>query len=182
LIAAFIIFFPMVSPKRQKLSSSSSSEDELSDALVDDVSTVEDAEVELERVSESDEDEEIEHLKPQKSRNTLKRKIRATTSSKFGATLEHLLSTEAPSSLPLSLKPSIARRRNDEKLELRAKKVLQIERKEKEDKARIKDVIEGWGGESERALRKVAQRGGKFAHPQLSCLESNVSQSLDYSM
>jgi len=37
--------------------------------------------------------------------------------------------------------------------------VLQIEKKEKEDKGRVTDVIGGWGGESERALRKVAQRG-----------------------
>ena len=112
--------------------------------------------------SEVDEDEEIDNLKPQKSHHTSKRKIRATTTSKFGATLEHLLSTNAPSSLPLSLKPSIARKRNDEKLELRAKKLLERERKETEDKARIRDVIGGWGGESERALRKVAQRGGMF--------------------
>jgi len=112
--------------------------------------------------SQVDEDEEIEGLKPQKSRQTSKRKIRATGGSKFGATLQFLLDTEAPSNLPLSLKPSIARKRNDEKLELRAKKALQIERKEKEDKARVKDVIGGWGGESERALRKVAQRGGVF--------------------
>ncbi|KAF9535372.1 Rrp15p-domain-containing protein [Crepidotus variabilis] len=109
--------------------------------------------------SEMDEDDEIEGMKPQKSRQTTKRKLRATTTSKFGATLEFLLNTEAPSALPLSLKPSIARKRNDEKLELRAKKVLQVEKKEKEDKGRIKDVIGGWGGESERALRKVAQRG-----------------------
>jgi hypothetical protein len=108
----------------------------------------------------SEGDEEIQDLKPQKSRQTLKRKLRATGSSNFGATLQSLLDTNAPSTLPLSLKPSIARKRNDEKLELRAKKVLQIEKKEKEDKARIKDVIGGWGGESERALRKVAQRGG----------------------
>ncbi|KAF5312680.1 hypothetical protein D9619_003456 [Psilocybe cf. subviscida] len=109
--------------------------------------------------NEVDEDEEIENLKPQKSKQTSKRKIRATAGSKFGATLEFLLKTETPSALPLSLKPSIARKRNDEKLESRARKVLQIEKKEKEDKARIKDVIGGWGGESERALRKVAQRG-----------------------
>ncbi|KAF9481034.1 hypothetical protein BDN70DRAFT_876917 [Pholiota conissans] len=109
--------------------------------------------------SEIDEEEEIEGMKPQKSKQTSKRKIRATGSSKFGATLEFLLKTETPSTLPLSLKPSIARKRNDEKLESRAKKVLQIEKKEKEDKARVKDVIGGWGGESERALRKVAQRG-----------------------
>ena len=108
----------------------------------------------------SDGDEEIQDLKLQKSRQTSKRKLRATGSSKFGATLQSLLDTNTPSTLPLSLKPSIARKRNDEKLELRAKKVLQIEKREKEDKARIKDVIGGWGGESERALRKVAQRGG----------------------
>ncbi|KJA26130.1 hypothetical protein HYPSUDRAFT_37007 [Hypholoma sublateritium FD-334 SS-4] len=109
--------------------------------------------------SEIDEEEEIEGMKPQKSKQTSKRKIRATGSSKFGSTLQFLLNTETPSALPLSLKPSIARKRNDEKLESRAKKVLQIEKKEKEDKARVKDVIGGWGGESERALRKVAQRG-----------------------
>lgn len=146
--------------KRQKLSSTS--EDEPSNAPTDEDSPVEDEGFDLEQGLKSDEDEEIENLKPQKSRSTSKRKIRATTTSKFGATLEHLLNTETPSSLPLSLKPSIAKKRNDEKLELRAKKVLQIERKEKEDKARITDVIGGWGGESERALRKVAQRGGKI--------------------
>ena len=57
------------------------------------------------------------------------------------------------------MKPSISRKRNDEKLAQRAKKVLQVERKQKEDVGRIKDVIGGWGGESERTLRKVAQRG-----------------------
>ncbi|KIJ57780.1 hypothetical protein HYDPIDRAFT_103853, partial [Hydnomerulius pinastri MD-312] len=38
-------------------------------------------------------------------------------------------------------------------------RVIMVERKEKEDKGRIRDVIGGWGGESERSLRKVAQRG-----------------------
>jgi len=46
-----------------------------------------------------------------------------------------------------------------EKQELKAKRAQRIERKDKEDKGRIFDVIGGWGGESERALRKVAQRG-----------------------
>ncbi|KAJ6575025.1 Rrp15p-domain-containing protein [Mycena capillaripes] len=110
--------------------------------------------------SDSDDNsDDIEGLKPQKSRQTKKRKIRASGTSTFGATLQSLLNTDAPSTLPLSLKPSVGRKRNDEKLELRAKKVLQVERKEKEDKGRIVDVIGGWGGESERALRKVAQRG-----------------------
>ncbi|KAH0590843.1 hypothetical protein J132_00378 [Termitomyces sp. J132] len=112
-------------------------------------------------ISESESESASNEVLPkkQKSRQTSKRKIRATHASNFGATLQSLLNTDAPSTIPLSLKPSIARRKNDEKLENRAKKVLQIERKEKEDKGRITDVIGGWGGESERALRKVAQRG-----------------------
>jgi Rrp15p len=104
--------------------------------------------------------DEIADVSRQKSHQTSKRKIRATRSSTFGATLQSLLHTDTPSELPLSLKPSITRQRNDDKLESRARKVLQVEKKAKEDKGRIRDVIGGWGGESERALRKVAQRGG----------------------
>ncbi|KAF9244616.1 CTLH/CRA C-terminal to lish motif domain-containing protein [Melanogaster broomeanus] len=94
-----------------------------------------------------------------KSKKTLKRKRRATEPSQFGVTLQSLLDTDAPSALPLSLKPSVAHQRNDTKLELQARRVIRIERKEKEDKGRMRDVIGGWGGESERSLRKVAQRG-----------------------
>jgi hypothetical protein len=107
-----------------------------------------------------DTEDEIAAARTTKSKKTLKRKRRATDPSNFGATLNALLSTNAPSSLPLSLKPSAARKRNEEKQELKAKKVQRIEKKEKEDKGHISDVIGGWGGESERALRKVAQRGG----------------------
>ncbi|KAF8922639.1 Rrp15p-domain-containing protein [Mucidula mucida] len=137
-------------PKRQRLSEEkessvgSANDDDSGSGMSEDV---------------SGDEEEILNLKPTKSQQTKKRKIRATGTSNFGATLQSLLSTEAPTDLPLSLKPSLARRRNDEKLESKAKKVLQLERKEKEDKNRITDVIGGWGGESERALRKVAQRG-----------------------
>lgn len=110
--------------------------------------------------SASDENsDDIQNLKPQKSRQTKKRKIRATAPSTFGSALQSLLGTDTPSALPLSLKPSVARKRNDEKLESKAKKVLQVEKKEKEDKGRIRDIYGGWGAESERALRKVAQRG-----------------------
>ncbi|KAH9937202.1 Rrp15p-domain-containing protein [Fomitopsis serialis] len=109
--------------------------------------------------SSPDTDDEIGEPKWAKSKKTLKRKHRATDATRFGATLQTLLSTDAPSALPLSLKPSIARKRNDEKLETKGKKVLEVEKKEKEEKGRIRDVIGGWGGESERALRKVAQRG-----------------------
>jgi len=103
--------------------------------------------------------DELEGLTVPKSKKTMKRKLRATKATTFGTTLQFLLETETPSNLPLSLKPSIQRKQQDAKLELKAKKVLQEERKEREDKRRIKDVIGGWGGEGERALRKVAQRG-----------------------
>ena len=109
-----------------------------------------------------DTEDEIATAKAIKSKKTLKRKRRATDPSNFGATLNALLGTDAPSSLPLSLKPSAARKRNEEKRELKAKKAQRIEKKEREDKGHISDVIGGWGGESERALRKVAQRGGRF--------------------
>ena len=110
--------------------------------------------------SSPDTEDEIAEAKRAKSKKTSKRKRRATDANHFGAALQTLLSTDAPSSLPLSLKPSIARKRNDERLESKGKKVLEVEKKEREEKGRIRDVIGGWGGESERALRKVAQRGG----------------------
>lgn len=110
-------------------------------------------------------DDEIPRAQATKRRATAKRKRRATGPSQFGATLLSLLKTETSSTLPLSLKPSAAHQRNDAKLELKAKKRMQIERKEKEDKGRIRDVIEGWGAEGERSLRKVAQRGGGHAYP-----------------
>jgi len=104
-------------------------------------------------------DDEIADGQRMKSKKTLKRKRRATEPSRFGTTLQSLLNTDAPSGLPLSLKPSVAHQKNEAKLELEAKKVIQIERKEREERGRIRDVIGGWGGESERSLRKVAQRG-----------------------
>lgn len=151
--------FSMPPTKRRKLSDDESEHSNQEDP---DESIVSDAESVAEGSSSAGEDSDLDMdaLKPQKSKKTMKRKIRATGASTFGATLQNLLQTDAPSSLPLSLKPSIARKHQDTKLELKAKKVLQIEKKEQEDKRRIKDVIGGWGGESERALRKVAQRGG----------------------
>lgn len=151
--------------KRQRLSHNEEVDDEQDRS--------EASEGDLDDGSESDtgastSDDEIHALKPQKSRQTKKRKIRASGPSAFGAALQSLLETETPNVLPLSLKPSLARRRNDEKLELKAKKVLAVEKKELEDKGRIREVIGGWGGDSERALRKVAQRGG-MSLPSLPC-------------
>ncbi|KAI0320338.1 Rrp15p-domain-containing protein [Amylostereum chailletii] len=106
-----------------------------------------------------DTENEIADTRRVKSKKTQKRKHRATDSSRFGAALQTLLNTDAPSTLPLSLKPEVSRARNDAKLETKAKKILKGERKDKEDKGHVRDVIGGWGGESERALRKIAQRG-----------------------
>jgi hypothetical protein len=133
-------------------SSASESQDELSDAEMS---------VSSNGNQSPDTEDEIAEARLPKSKKTLKRKHRATDPSNFGATLQSLLETEAPSGLPLSLKPSAAKRRNDEKLELKAKKLLKGEKKSREQVGRIKDVIGGWGAESERTLRKVAQRGGE---------------------
>ena len=161
---------PQMSPtKRAKLekdSGTSSDDDEAVNRTSDDGEDVlEEENSDDHQASLADESpetgDEIVAAKASKSRKTLKRKRRATDPSSFGVTLNALLSTSTPSSLPLSLKPSAARKRNEEKQELKAKKAQRIEKKDREDSGRITDVIGGWGGESERALRKVAQRGGE---------------------
>ena len=111
--------------------------------------------------SSPDTDTEIALAKAtKKSKKTARRKLRATSPSRFGQTLESLLNTSAPAEVPLALKPSIRKKRNEQKLEVRARKVVEMEKKEHEEIGRVRDVIGGWGGENERALRKVAQRGG----------------------
>jgi Rrp15p len=118
----------------------------------------------------------------------LERKRRAVPSSSFGQALTALLetstsktATEAPEetgfiqsastsrqnatdSAVLALKKtSLAKkRRAEEKSEAKAARAQIGERTEREERNRVRDVIGGWGGESERALRKVAQRGGTF--------------------
>lgn len=158
----------MPSAKRQKLGQTSDVDSNTDDELVSQPSDVGKGILEEEysdddQISSTgdspDTEDEIAAAKASKSKKTLKRKRRATDPSSFGATLNALLSTNAPSSLPLSLKPTAARKRHEEKQELKAKKTQRIEKKEKEDKGHISDVIGGWGGEGERALRKVAQRG-----------------------
>jgi Rrp15p len=120
----------------------------------------------------SDTEDEIVEARLAKSRKTLKRKHRATDPSNFSATLQSLLKTDAPSGLPLSLKPSASRRHDDEKLKLKAKKILKGEKRSKEEVGRVQDVIGGWGVEGERTLRKVAQRGGK-SWPHHMCIHSH---------
>jgi hypothetical protein len=101
-------------------------------------------------------------------------------------------SSSAPSSAPalLSLqKPSAARKRQkEEKAEVKARKAVLGERKEREDRNRVTDAIGGWGAESERALRKVAQRGGVnlvlfcMFHPITPAAAILPNQSLNCSM
>ena len=109
------------------------------------------------------EDEITQALRNTKSHKTQKRKRRATSPERFGSTVLALLKTDAPSNVPLSLKPSAAKRRTDEFLEGKARKLLEGEKKEQEEKNHVEDVIGGWGAERERSLRKVAQRGGPSA-------------------
>jgi hypothetical protein len=70
------------------------------------------------------------------------------------------LNTATPAAAPLALKPSIQRRINHERNDIKKRKRLEGEKKDHEEIGRVTDVIGGWGGENERALRKVAQRGG----------------------
>lgn len=110
-----------------------------------------------------DTEEEIAFSKMKKSKKTAKRKIRATSPTQFGSTLETLLGTSVPSSAPLALKPSIQRKRKNEKQDVVMRRTLESQKKEHEEMGRVTDVIGGWGGENERSLRKVAQRGGNNA-------------------
>jgi hypothetical protein len=114
--------------------------------------------------SEPGTDDEIAAHKAVASRSTKtkKRKLRATSPTQFGATLASYLKDDAgPSSeLPLSVNKQHERERRKEKSQLKTQRAKDLSRKEAEEKGRVRDVIGGWGGESERALRKVAQRGG----------------------
>ncbi len=106
-----------------------------------------------------------------------------TSADTFGATLTSLLTTDPtpPSKRPRA-QPSTAQQpilslsakavppsSNTLALEARAKRVIKAQKAEREDRARVRDVVEGWapsgdaaqgGQERERSLRKVAQRGG----------------------
>ncbi|EJD03988.1 uncharacterized protein FOMMEDRAFT_146087 [Fomitiporia mediterranea MF3/22] len=135
----------------------SSNEQNFANARPDAHSSESEAETDAESLST--EEEIAEAQRPIKSQKTQKRKRRATSPSRFGSTLQALLKTDAPTNQPLALKPSVAKRRTDEILEGKAKKLLEGEKKEREEKNHIQDVIGGWGAERERSLRKVAQRG-----------------------
>jgi hypothetical protein len=114
-------------------------------------------------LSDSDapsDDSHIRQLKPQSSKLTKKRKLRATNPAAFAATLKSLLTTQTASSHPLSLNTRLSRNaplQNSHSTSARAN-----ERKLLEEKGRIRDVIGGWGVQSEQSLRKNAQQGGQY--------------------
>ncbi|KAL1409074.1 hypothetical protein Q8F55_005898 [Vanrija albida] len=135
---------------------------------------------------ELDTEDEIERAQAEAAggeKKPLKRK-RVTTAADFGTTLTSLLtestvkpkkaktakpSAEAPAPiLALSAKPLPPSAASD-KLERRAARALKHEKQERLDRARIRNVVEGWvpaegagdvgSQEFERGLRKTAQRG-----------------------
>jgi len=97
-----------------------------------------------------------------------------TSTSKTAKSPAAPASDEPRSTLPLSTLPHAApdtavlalkktslalKKRAEEKGEAEAVKAQSGERREREERNHVTEVIGGWGGESERALRKVAQRG-----------------------
>lgn len=99
----------------------------------------------------------------------------ASVNSRATTARTHLLATNPILALSQkALPPSAAK----VSLERKAKRVLKVQKMEKQDRARIRNVLEGWGPrieagvpggqEWERGLRKVAQRGGESPNP-FSC-------------
>ncbi|KZW01971.1 hypothetical protein EXIGLDRAFT_637719 [Exidia glandulosa HHB12029] len=145
--------------KRQKLDSDAPLSDErdhdeaeASDYASDDDDNASDSD-------SPDTEDEIALAQNKKSTKTSKRKRRAVSPTRFGNQLQILLGTQVPQEQPLALNPSAARQRAQDKADVKNRKAVDVARKEKEDRGRLTDIIGGWGGESERALRKIAQRG-----------------------
>jgi hypothetical protein len=115
-------------------------------------------------MSGTDTDDEIAAGALTKSKKTQKRRLRATSPSRFGATLTQLLDGGSAPVASLTLKSRHDSKRREDKEQQRAKRTRDVLKVEVEEKGRIVDVIGGWGGENERVLRKVAQRGGTRAH------------------
>ena len=142
-----------------------------------------------ENVDEGDDDDDDDDIPAGgRSNKTKKRKRRAVSLNAFGETLEQLLGTEsapAPNEI-LSLAPRLRHTANASTLRAKAARLALEKRKEREERAHIKDVIGEWGPPGslsyaghaplsgpaldawteqggakgyERRLRKTAQRG-----------------------
>ncbi|ORX36949.1 Rrp15p-domain-containing protein [Kockovaella imperatae] len=150
---------------------------------------------EFDESEELDTDEEISRSKSDKGSRPIKKKKGPTSAETFGSTLTSLLSEPGPSkrsratiedSKPSTKQPSSISVKSTPKanpilslshiklppskatlsLERRAARKVKQEKEEKEDRARVRDVVEGWtaadgtgGMEFEKGLRKVAQKG-----------------------
>ncbi|WRT66096.1 uncharacterized protein IL334_003049 [Kwoniella shivajii] len=151
--------------------------------------------IDMDNEQEIDTDEEIEKSKEGKEKKPTKRKRPATTASTFGETLATLLAdpmvtkskskkAKTDSSLDkqkisvksvtskdqapiLALSAHKPPTKSSVSIEAKARRQLKVDKEEKEDQARVTDVVEGWaygdgvigGQEFERGLRKTAQRG-----------------------
>ncbi|WVW83605.1 hypothetical protein I302_105626 [Kwoniella bestiolae CBS 10118] len=154
----------------------------------------EDEDVEMEMDTDEEIERSKEGKEGKKSGN--KRKRSTTTANDFGSTLTSLLSDpliqKSKSKKPkttTTTEPSTSEEKTKQNkaiqqpilalsahkppakasvsLEAKARRQLKAEKEEKQDKARVKDVVEGWstgdgvmgGMEFEKSLRKTAQRG-----------------------
>ncbi|UZJ51336.1 hypothetical protein CBS101457_000656 [Exobasidium rhododendri] len=147
-------------PRRKRSAPPSDDERDEDDEGMDDD---EDEEADVE--SEADTDDELAAARNGKSKKTAKRKRRATSPSTFGAALEGLLgkadeekadddgSEEMKSSTLqgkgqstiLSLAPHIRRSAQSSRLNEKASRLAVEAKKKREERARVKDVIGGWG-------------------------------------
>ncbi|WWC61595.1 uncharacterized protein I303_104179 [Kwoniella dejecticola CBS 10117] len=138
--------------------------------------------------SEIDTDEEIERSNQKDPKKSTKRKRAPTTADQFGSTLTSLLAdpliqktkTKKPNTTSaaaatttnaqqpiLALSSAKPPTKSSVSIEAKARRQLKMEKEEKQDKARVKDIVEGWSGgdgvvggqEFEKGLRKTAQRG-----------------------
>jgi len=159
------------------------------DADDDDDGDDDDADEGDDHVDEGDDDDDDDDIPAGgRSNKTKKRKRRALSLNAFGETLEQLLGTEsapAPNEI-LSLAPRLRHTANASTLRAKAARLALEKRKEREERAHIKDVIGEWGPPGslsyaghaplsgpaldawteqggakgyERRLRKTAQRG-----------------------
>ncbi|KAL0242185.1 hypothetical protein I308_105814 [Cryptococcus tetragattii IND107] len=140
------------------------------------------SEIEADEDEEMNTDEEIEKAKEGKPKKSTKRKRAPTTAADFGATLTSLLADpltksnkkakSADSNKKAAAAPILALSAHrlptkaSVSLEAKAKRQLRAEKEEKEDRARVQNILEGWSGdgvvggqEFERNLRKTAQKG-----------------------
>ncbi|WFD34239.1 hypothetical protein MCUN1_001076 [Malassezia cuniculi] len=138
------------------------------------------------------------------SRKTTKRRRRAVSPTAFGETMEKLLG-DTPSSGPaiLSLAPRVRKSANASTLRAKAARIALLERRVRQERAHVRDVIGEWGPPGvlpgrtpdeatqqafleqggtkgyERRLRKVAQRGVVKLFNAIRAAQSTSTEDID---